>query len=345
MLAIAPAKQSSQNDADPLQTRSTSNSGFTMKFGFKFAISAAALTLAIGCGTDPDPSKNNGNNGDSNNPMNNGSNSSNGGSNVDPNAQTNNQNVQTNNDTTTTTGTNNATPGPCEVNDVFFGQIDSENDDHAGGAPSTDPVATDAGLQGVMDEFDIAEEESKEISVEITGAIVTATNFGTGGNSNFWVEDSNLAMQVFLGFENPVDATVNVGDEVNFTATEINNFGGTPQLSALEGFEIVSDGNPVPYTDLTGQTVTADYYARLVRIGGRLSATGMDCGGMSTCYTLTHGDETIEYRTSSEFIEGGECVTFFGPLGSFPGPENDDGSTPSWQLGVTNFSWSFTQFE
>ena len=82
---------------------------------------------------------------------------------------------------------------------------DAENDDHAGGVPSTDPLATDAGLAGALAMFTAMEEMEQVVDIDIAGATVTATNFGTGGNANFWVQDSGGAMQVFLGFMNPVE--------------------------------------------------------------------------------------------------------------------------------------------
>ena len=63
------------------------------------------------------------------------------------------------------------------------------------------------------------------------------------------------------------------------------------------------------------------------------------------CYTLTHGSETVILRTASEFQEGGDCVTFFGPLSGFPGPNADSGNAIDWQLDVKNFSWAWTRFE
>lgn len=326
-----------------------------MKTGFQLALSVATLSLAVACGPTTDPSKNNENNENNptNNPTNNVNNPTNNSNNPTNNANnpTNNVNNPTNNTNNPVNNpTNNTTPTECMVNDVFFGQIDSESDVHAGGAPSTDPVATDAGLMAVMGAFDAMEGgTTDDLDLAVSGAIVTATNFGDGGNTNFWVEDANEAIQVFLGFDNPPTAdTIKVGDAVSFTVTQMNNFGGTPQISMVSDFAIDSSGNEVPYTDLTGMVPTEANYARIVRIGGTLGA-GERCGGSDErpafCYPLSHDGQTIEYRSTSEFLETNDCVTYFGPLGSFPGPANDDGSAVTWQLNVANFSWSFTSFD
>jgi hypothetical protein len=319
-----------------------------MKTGFKFVLSAAALSLAIGCGPDQDPSKNNGN-GDPNGSTNG---SPNGDTNGSPNGDTNGSpNGDTNgNPNGSTNGSTNGDPGPCEVNDVFFGQIDSDSDDHAGGAPTTDPLTVDAGLAAVEAEAAaVAEGMTAEVDLEVSGAIVIATNFGTGGNANFWVQDANAASQLYLGFENPVDTTVKVGDAVSFTVTEVGDYSGHPQIQAVEGFTVDSSGNNVPYADRTGMDLTEDDYNRLVRIGGTITDPVLcdsdDAEMPFMCYTMTHGDKTIEYRSNSEFLEDGDCITYFGPVGGFPGPNNDSDTVPEWNLNVINFSWSFTQFD
>ena len=316
-----------------------------MKTGFRIALAVTALTVAA-CGPTDPSDKNSSANGMTNGSTNGTPNGmTNGMTNGTPNGTTNGTPNGVTNNGMTNGATNGMTAGPCVVNDVFFGQVDAMNDDHAGGAPSTDALTTDAGLADAMAMFTAMEGETQTVDIDIAGATVIAANFGTGGNSNFWVQDSGAAIQVFLGFDNPVDVTVKLGDTVSFKITEFNNFGGTPQISVLSGFTVDSSGGAVPYADRTGMAVTEADYDKNVRIGGTLSATGTSCGGDSMCYDLTHDGQTIEYRTDSTFIEGGECVTYFGPLGGFPGPKNDGGTTPKWQLNVSNYSWSWTRFD
>ena len=330
-----------------------------MKIGLKVALSVAAFAMA--CGGTTDPSDKNGSaNGDPNADPNANTNiqpngDPNANTNIQPNGDPNaNTNVQPNGDPNANTNINpngdpnantNIDPGPCTLDTNFYGQITSTSDEHAGGAPTTDPFATDAGLAGAMGQFMAMEDMEQVVDIDISGATVTATNFGGGGNTNFWVQDSGAAMQLFLGFDNPVPVDVKVGDQVSFKITSFNNFSGHPQIASVEGFVVDSSGNEVSYLERTGMAVTADDYAKLVRVAGVLGDTSEGCGGDYVCYTLTHGEagseQTIIYRTNSDFIEPGQCVQYFGPLGGFPGPNADSGNAPDWQLSVINFSWSF----
>ncbi|MGM0559088.1 MAG: hypothetical protein ACQEVA_22075, partial [Myxococcota bacterium] len=191
--------------------------------------------------------------------------------------------------------------------------------------------------------------------IEIDGALVVATGFDSNqtadvdeANQKLWLNDTNSAIQFWFGFpegEVPTDP-IKVGDRISFTVTEVTYYGGTPEISAIESGSFANDstGNDVPFTDYTGLEASVDDYLRPVRVAGTITSAVRDCGGAS-CFDLTHGaegsEQTIELRTNSQFIEQGDCVTYFGPLGAFPSPLSDpDGAEP--QLNEQNFNWLFT---
>ena len=47
----------------------------------------------------------------------------------------------------------------------------------------------------------------------------------------------NSAIQFFYAFpdgDEPTDIAIKVGDRVSFSVTEVKNFGGTPEITAIE---------------------------------------------------------------------------------------------------------------
>jgi hypothetical protein len=130
----------------------------------------------------------------------------------------------------------------------------------------------------------------------------------------------------------PTDA-IKVGDKVSFSATQLNSYAGISQAVLVSGFSVDSSDNDVPFTDLTGQDLPLDQLGKLVRVSGELTADNGGCGGSSICYTLSHGDKEVAFRSNSTFVDVGTCVTYFGPMGSF-----DDAA----QLNEVNYAWTFT---
>ena len=186
------------------------------------------------------------------------------------------------------------------------------------------------------------EDGSQVVDLAVSGAVVTATNFHDT-TRNFWLQDANGAVQVFLPM--PTETNVTVGDLISFTVTEMSNFEGHMQISAISDFMIDSSGNAVPYLEKTGTALTADDYNKVVRIAGTITGPGTECGGQSKCYPFKSGDHTVIHRTGSQLTEVGDCVTFVGPVSSFPGPDNDTGAAVDLQLDAKNFDWVHTLFD
>jgi hypothetical protein len=331
------------------------------------ALLALGTAPMLGCNGEDDPSQNNDNN--ANNTADTGMEDTGGGEDTG----TTDTGSQDDTGTTDTGGGEDADGGSsCTPFTDFTGQAfdGGENPDpHNGGNPvEGGTVNYDANLQAVYDAVPEATEDDDgtpdvvdnvatlDTPIEVDGALVIGTlsdNPDTAneieGNGRLWLQDTNSSIQFFYPFpegEEPTDTATKVGDRVSFSVTEVKNFGGTPEITGIESgsFAIDSTGNDVPFADLTGMDVTSDYYYQLVRVAGVITADNGGCGGSSTCYDLTHGAEGSEkvttFRTASSFIEVGNCITFFGPLGGFPGPVGNDSITP--QLDTVNFDWYFS---
>jgi len=238
---------------------------------------------------------------------------------------------------------------------------------HAGGTPSSEPLANSAGLENIVTRIetirsenggswptdDSGEERTVELTgedrIEVSNAVVTATSFKSdnfdAGQQNFWLQDSDRAVIAFLDMGEEIECpVVRVGDRVSFTVTGVKLFNGIPQISSVENYRrnTEAESDTVPVTNKTGEPITADDFAEIVRVSGELTENQGNCGGDATCFTLTHGAETVVYRaTGSEKPSVGTCITFVGPANLFPGPLAEGGEkTP--QLQTTNFDWRRT---
>ncbi len=233
----------------------------------------------------------------------------------------------------------------------FFGQIGGSNP-RDGGFVATSPINVDAGIDVVLgaipsqldDPATIPDEGSIFLAqpIPVSGAIVIGTAFGDRGNTRFWIQDANGAIQVFLDPLSTATGTIRVGDEVEFDARIVSNYEGHPQIAEVENFFVLSSGNGVPVKDYSpgGQFGVGDY-GKVVRVHGTLGQ-GSACGGNSTCYPLTYPGGTTTFRSETQFVEPGDCITFVGPATAFPGPYDPSGvGTP--QLDTINFSWYFRE--
>lgn len=208
----------------------------------------------------------------------------------------------------------------------------------------------------------------------ITGGTITATWPTAASQFAFYVQDKKSAMLVFVpAAKNAAGMTVSykaldgntqpiptvtlldgsapmlkVGQKVNFKVTGLVSFSGTPQVALVEDLEVVSDNNEIYVQEMSGKDLdVASMWGQIVRLGGKVTSSNGGCGGNNKCYTVTHGeneDKTVEFRTNSTFVSEatvGKCMTWVGPLGSFPGFLSD---APKAQLNTDNYSWARTPF-
>ena len=109
-------------------------------------------------------------------------------------------------------------------------------------------------------------------------------------------------------------------------------FGGRVQIQSAVGWALISEGEPVSILEPDGVPPLSDV-GRVVRVFGTLNGAGDLCGGMNRCWEMTTGAGwPITFRSASEFLETGDCVTYVGPLRSFG---------DRVQLDTVNFDWSF----
>lgn len=308
-------------------------------------ILAAGLAITA-CGDADDPTKN-GNNTDPNNVTNpnNSNNDSNNGTVVDPNNTT---VAPTNNNTTEP----NNPPIECEVIENFYGQIGGTGDAD-GGAPTMEALDFDANLQAVYDAVpttqddseteDVDEGRADDLSIQVTGALVTATYANTAnfrsGDVRFFLQDQNTALRVYLDQGEQQTTPIKVGQRLSFTVTSTRNFGGTPQIAKISDLVVDEEGANVPYTEATGTDLTIEQFDRIVRVFGTIESDNGECGGGNKCYTFNHGDKTTTLRSKSQHLSVGGCYTYVGPVGAFPGPLATGDKTI--QLDSINFNWLF----
>lgn len=312
-------------------------------------ILAAGLAISA-CGDADDPTKN-GNNTDPNNVTNpnNSNNESNNGTVVDPNNTTVDPNNPTNNNTTVDP---NNTPVDCVLQENFYGQIGGTGD-AGGGAPTMEALDYDANLQAVYDAVpttqddpeteEVDEGRADDLSIQVNGALVTATYANTAnfrsGDVRFFLQDQNTALRVYLDQGEQQTTPIKVGQRLSFTVTSTRNFGGTPQIAKISDLVVDEEGANVPYTEATGTDLTIEQFDRIVRVFGTIESDNGECGGGNKCFTFNHGDKSITLRSRSMFLEVGQCHTYVGPVGAFPGPLADGNKTI--QLDSINFGWMF----
>lgn len=129
------------------------------------------------------------------------------------------------------------------------------------------------------------------------------------------------------------------------TANRVFNFYNS--LSALTNFVVDSSGHPVhvPSGVFTSAADLVDLDDTMIRIFGRLIDLEGPCGGANTCYTLEYGPadalQTVTFRSSSNLIQLGACITYQGPISTFPGPEDLSATDRQPQLDSFDWAWTF----
>jgi hypothetical protein len=166
----------------------------------------------------------------------------------------------------------------------------------------------------------------------INGAIVTARGYlpAYATTASMWIEDASgpiFLYNVDLGMD---PTQIQPGDEVQFQAVTGTEYFGTPEITAIGNFSVVSTGNPVHVVDgMTGAPVTvADHLLYNVEIYGELTAGPEDCG--ANCFDLTYGSNTVTLRTQSDFLVLGDCIHWIGPVGTFDSEVQLDADDFDW---------------
>ena len=173
--------------------------------------------------------------------------------------------------------------------------------------------------------------------IEIVEATVVATNYKgnfdvSRSRTNFWIGDADGAMELYLDYMDPEVVPpfeIQVGQKISFQVTRVNRYFDKGQIVGIANMTLVSDNAPV-YVWTPDRALNIDDIHRVVRITGTLAGTGGDCGADYRCWDVDYGFGRAIFRSNSEFLTTGACVTYVGPLSFYNGEP---------QLNVNNFSW------
>ena len=259
--------------------------------------------------------------------------------------------------------------GVCPDMIEFTGQLRGVDADIPnGGIFSTTPPAMgdagfDSGLKAITAEVPEMNEEEKEGSWTVDNALIIATSYLTDqgvprSQTSFWIADGQAAMEVRLYYEGIQadeypDFQVRAGQRISFTATKLSRYYSSLQIAGGSDWRLEAGNEPVYVFEPTNElgacadgerdcedAEQAKYMHQLVRVTGILGefpgqGAGYTCGGSAKCWGLKYGDgsRTGILRTTSMFVETGQCVTFVGPVNYFQGKP---------QFNVDNFDWLFS---
>ena len=222
---------------------------------------------------------------------------------------------------------------PCVVDTNFTGQVSIDDTaEPNGGAPRFTPydASYDAGVGTVIAAALAANAAPFNTTEEfaLNGATVIATSFYNGSSdppttanrNNFWVADGTGSIEIELDFaDTELDQPtfpVRVGSRISLRTTLVENNFGAPRIRAATGWTLGDVDQEVYIYDATAELTAADVN-RLVRVAGRIAGAGETCGGRARCWTLDTEFGDYELRSSSTFLEPGDCVTYVGPVGIF----------------------------
>lgn len=207
---------------------------------------------------------------------------------------------------------------------------------------TTVPYTLDAGLDDVMAAMP-AVGESVTVDIDVTGAYVTTLGFNPGVDAgevhSFYIGDVSGGIYVRLDFTSAPSVDVVPGDAVNFTVTEVENFNGLLQISAISDLSVVSENNEIYVKAASGQTLdTTNDISELHQLHGELVSGATGCGGSSVCFDFEtrDGDTSVvsmlrvnNNNLTPPLIEG-DCVQVNAPLTEFNGDA---------QFNIGNFAW------
>ncbi|MEE2902050.1 MAG: hypothetical protein VYC39_06950 [Myxococcota bacterium] len=229
----------------------------------------------------------------------------------------------------------------CVGDPAFTGQIGGTEVPNGGTAVFTPyPRDYNAGIENLISAIPQMHDETADVDIMITNATVVATSHR--GNSdiprfktNFWVADGKGIIEVRLYYPEITEDEypsfeVRTGQKISFRVTKVQRYYEKGQVQQATDWELEDSNQPVYIWEPDRELTTSDV-PRLVRVTGRLEGEGADCGRTSRCWELDYGrGAPVTFRTSSNIVGTGSCVTFVGPLESY---------NSSVKFNVVSFSW------
>ena len=156
---------------------------------------------------------------------------------------------------------------------------------------------------------------SATVDLDVTGAIVTfKDDFGAG---HVWLAGGDGAMHVF-GV--PELTALEIGDQVDFTATEVTIYFGESEITAVDtaSIAVTAQAQPVHYVDASSTVIDATHLGSLVEFFGSVGAAEVaDCGNNVTCWPVINGATTNYTKVSNAFTPAmaeGECLKLLAPV-------------------------------
>lgn len=233
--------------------------------------------------------------------------------------------------------------GICPEEVSFVGQVVGAGADVPdGGTAVFEPWPADyqSGLSAVIaavPEDGGGDDVVLDTPLAVTEVTVIATDYKgnfdvSRSRTHFWVGDADGAIELYLDYMDP-DAVppfeIQVGQKISFNVTAVNRYFDKGQIVGVSDVVLVSDNAPV-YLWTPDRTLVVDDIHKVVRITGTLAGTGGECGGGNRCWDIDYGFGRAVFRSNSDFLQTGACVTFVGPLSFYQGEP---------QLNVGNFDW------
>jgi hypothetical protein len=226
--------------------------------------------------------------------------------------------TDTDTDADTDTGPRTCDDGPT---DAWWGEL--------GTLHTATAFTNDSGLDDVMAAKPATEGSYAAVTIPITNATVTATANpdGAGNVNHFWVGDGRTAVRTYN-----TPSPVEVGDTVAFLVTEVQNYYGEAEITAISSLAVTSSGNKVHVRDARGRAFDYGAWgAAIVHTYGEISASAGSCGSTKVCLTLSHGAADTTVRLDSSLGIGvGDCVELVAPVASFSGDDRAEIWNPSW---------------
>jgi len=229
----------------------------------------------------------------------------------------------------------------CIGDPAFTGQIGGTEVPNGGTAVFTPyPRDYNAGIENLISAIPQMHDETTEVDIMITNATVVATSHLGGSdipmhNTNFWVADARGIIEVRLYYRGITEDEypsfdVRTGQKISFRVTKVQRFYETGQVQQATDWELEDSNQPVYIWEPDRELTTRDV-PRVVRVTGRLEGEGANCGNSNRCWDLDYGQGApATFRTSSNIVAAGSCVTFVGPITSY---------RASVQFNLVNFSW------
>ncbi|MCK5689759.1 hypothetical protein KAI87_10845 [Myxococcota bacterium] len=225
----------------------------------------------------------------------------------------------------------------CEQHDCRSLFLDAALSPWAGGISpeliiSTPHTALGTGLA------DVVTATLGTISISVTNVVVSQIDYSSDANNifDFWVEDGEAAGHVYLSGGSGM--ALEPGDVISFTATELSEYMGELQISAISALTVAPSANYVYVIESNGSALTyADDGRWVHHIYGKIAVDNGACG-TSTCFDFEHTDginiSTVNFRIKNAALgmplETGDCVEIYAPLIM---------SNTSESFDITNHEW------